>query len=123
MNTDFFFLVLSPKCKSGNFFLTKTSKIAMLPEKTAGLHTFIGRYLFHWVMTRAYVWFAMYVCVDFMQKVHGPLDRSVRTLDRLLRTYEDDADPENDDDVENNENDPLDWVLRTSYRWQPVPTG
>jgi hypothetical protein len=95
----------------------------MLPEKTAGLHTFIGRYLFHWVMTRAYVWFAMYVCVDFMQKVHGPLDRSVRTLDRLLRTYEDDADPENDDDVENNENDPLDWVLRTSYRWQPVPTG
>jgi hypothetical protein len=94
----------------------------MLPDKNVSLHTFIGRYLFHWVVSRAYVWFVMYVCVDFMQKVHGPLDRSVRSLDRLLRTYEDDADPENDDD-ENNENDPLDWVLRTSYRWQPLPTG
>lgn len=95
----------------------------MLPEKNASLHTLIGRYLFHWVVTRGYVWFIMYVCVDFMQNVHGPLDRSVRTLDRLLRIYEEDAYSENDDDVANNENDSVDWVLRTSYRWQPVPTG
>jgi hypothetical protein len=94
----------------------------MLPEKTGSLHRYIGRYLFHWVVTRAYVWFIMYRCVDFMQKVHGPLDRSVRILDRILRTDEEDVDPE-DDDVENNENGPLDWVLRTSYRWRRVPTG
>jgi len=91
---------------------------AMLPEKTEGLHRYIGRYLLHWVVTQANVWFLVYTCVDSVAKVHGPLDESLRILDRLLRPDEDDVDP--DDGVENNEYGPLDWMFRASYVCSPV---
>jgi hypothetical protein len=91
---------------------------AMLPEKSASLHRYIGRYLLHWVVTQANVWFLLYTYVDSVAKVHGPLDESLRILDRLLQPDEDDADP--DDDVENNENGPLDWISRSSYVWNRV---
>jgi hypothetical protein len=91
---------------------------AMLPEKPASLHGYIGRYLLHWVVTQANVWFLVYRCVDSMVKVHGPLEESLRILDRLLQSDEDDADP--DDGVENNENGPPEWIFRASYVRSPV---
>jgi len=91
---------------------------AMLPEKSASLQGYIGRYLLHWVLTRANVWFLVYRCVDSVAKVHGPLDESLRIMDRLLEQYEDDPDP--DEGVENNENGPFDWIFRSSYVWSRV---
>jgi hypothetical protein len=90
----------------------------MLPEKRASLHRYIGRYLLHWVVAQANVWFLVYRCLDSLAKIHGPLDESLRILDRLLQPDEDDADPY--DDVENNENGPLDWIFHASYAWRPV---
>jgi len=91
---------------------------SMLPEKSASFHRYIGRYLLHWVVNQANVWFLVYRCVDSVSKVHGPLDESLRILDRLLLPDEDDGDP--DDGDENNENGPLDWILRASYVCSPV---
>jgi hypothetical protein len=68
---------------------------AMFPEKYESFYRFIerfiGRYLLHWVVTQANVWFLVYRCVDSVVKVHGSLDESFRILDRLLQPYEDDA--------------------------------
>jgi hypothetical protein len=89
----------------------------MLPEKLAGLHRYIGRYLLHWVVNPANVWFLVHRCVDSVAKVHDPLDDTLRLLDRLLQPNEDD-DPE--DEFENNQNGSLDWILRTSYAWSSV---
>jgi hypothetical protein len=91
---------------------------AMLPDKPASLHRYIGRYLLHWVVSQANVLFLVYRCVDSVAKVHGPLDESLRILDRLLQSDEDDAD--SDDGAQNNENGSLDWIFRASYDWSPV---
>jgi hypothetical protein len=90
----------------------------MLPEKPTGLHRYIGRYLLNWVVAQANVWFLVYRCVDSVAKVHGPLDESLRILDRLLLPDEDDADL--DDGVENNENGHLDWIFHSSHVCSPV---
>ena len=87
----------------------------MLPEKPDSLHTYIGRYLFRWVVAKAHVWFLIYRCVDTVVQAHGPLDENLRILDRLLQSDEDDED--SDDGVVNNENVPLHWVFRAPYRW------
>jgi hypothetical protein len=91
---------------------------AMLPEKLASLHRYIGRYLLHWVVTPANVWFLVYRCVDSVAKVHDPLDETLTILDRLLEPCDDDEGP--DDEVENNENGSLDWIFRESYVWSSV---
>jgi hypothetical protein len=92
---------------------------AMLPEKSISLQRYIGRYLLHWVVTQANVWFLVYRCVDSVAKVHGPLDESLRILNQLLQAEEGDVD--SDEEAENNENGPLDWIFRSSsYVWSLV---
>jgi hypothetical protein len=93
----------------------------MVPEKNASLHRCIGRYLFHWVVTQAGVWFLIYRFVDLVNKVHGPLEQSTRILLDQLRLLDDEdhADLE-DDRVQNNENGALDWDFSTSYRWRQI---
>lgn len=92
----------------------------MLPEKNASLHRYIGRYLFHWVITQADVWFLIYRCVDLVTKIHGPFDRSVRILDQLLQEDDEEHAALEDFRFENNENDAVDWAFSTSYRWRQV---
>jgi hypothetical protein len=94
----------------------------MFKEKRASLHRYIGRYLLHWVLIHAGMWFLKYRCVDLVAKFHGPLDRSIGILDQLLQLEgEDDEDlRRSDNGAENNENDPLDFPLRTSYRCRRV---
>jgi hypothetical protein len=100
--------------------VTQVPTNAMLPEKNCSLHRCIGRYLYRWAVTQADVWFLIYRCVDLVTKVHGPLDRSARILEQLLRVDDEDQADTEDDRVENNENGALDCVFRTSYRWRQV---
>jgi hypothetical protein len=90
----------------------------MLPEKPTSFQAYIGRYLFHWMIVKAGMWFLIYKCVDSMVQVHGPVDEMLRLLDRILEQDQEDDNP--DDGVENNENGPLDWVFRASHRWRSV---
>lgn len=90
----------------------------MFLQKAASLHRYIGRYLLHWVVAKADVWFLLYRCVDTVAQAFNHFDESATRVNQLLQIYGEDEDTE--DEIENNENAYLDWLLRASCRWRPV---